>query len=279
MWGDVYLPSETNRSIIRGIVERMKETGNRLTIHAVRDWRNDAAVLEALTRKLHAHPCDGYILQSNLAPHFKKALGGSKSPIVYMWYGIEYPECEPMVRIDLAESVARAVSLLAAEGHRRIGLVGLTHETREEVRRAYNLILHGYETAMAGLGLTYRASAACTLEPEVNCRALREMFSRRDPPEAIYVADDILLRKLTPVLKSLGLIPGQNLAVITLACRGNPLPAGFDWSRMEFHPFQFGRLVMDCLLRDIESAGEELCSFSHQAAWRPGQTHRSKERN
>jgi hypothetical protein len=72
----------------------------------------------------------------------------------------------------------------------------------------------------------------------------------------------------------MGIAPGADLAVITLAARGNPLPEGFKWSRMEFNPFQVGRVAVDCLLQEIQTAGEELCSFAHLAVWRPGETHR-----
>jgi hypothetical protein len=70
------------------------------------------------------------------------------------------------------------------------------------------------------------------------------------------------------------LFPGENISLIGHSNHGASLPAGYEWSRMEFHPYQLGRLAVQCLVRDIQSSGEELLSFCHLPQWIAGKTHR-----
>ena len=76
------------------------------------------------------------------------------------------------------------------------------------------------------------------------------------------------LRHARPHRKEFGIRPEQNLRMTAEAeCRDFRL-RGFDWSIMQFHPFQVGRLAIDCLEAAIQTAGDELVSLAHQATWR-----------
>lgn len=72
----------------------------------------------------------------------------------------------------------------------------------------------------------------------------------------------------------MGYEPGQNLALVSHANHRSALPGGYQWSRMEFDPYMVGRLTAQSLVREVESAGDDLVSFTHNAAWRVGTTHR-----
>jgi DNA-binding LacI/PurR family transcriptional regulator len=130
-----------------------------------------------------------------------------------------------------------------------------------------------YDRTLQELGQGYRRAEYSDLVEENDVAAVRRLFSGEDVPQALYVTDDIKMHHILPVLRSLGREPGRNLAMITHANYGSPLPAGIEWSRLEFDPYSVGRLAMQSLVRDIESSGDDLLSFSHRAAWRPGKTH------
>lgn len=155
--------------------------------------------------------------------------------------------------------------LLANEGYQRIGLIGLDGlESRQGPL---------YEETLSKLGRTWWAVEFCLPDRTAVASLVRRMFGRKDSPQAIYAADDIVMRDVVPALKAIGRVPGGNLGLITYAIPGNPLPGGVNWSRMEFDPYSVGRNVVQGLLREIATAGEQLLSFSHQAAWRAGETH------
>ena len=261
--------SATNRGLVTGTIQRVRERGHRLTIHHL---GTQAEMPEAaqLTAQVRAHPHDGHIIPDNWAPVMRAAFGDARPPCACIGYSFaEDDDGWPMISIDLADAIRRGVRRLAAEGFHRIGLINLEAPGHPaEPERAV------YERTMADLGLRYRAAVGAGMELADGKAAARQLFQRPAPPDAVYVADDVVLAGVAAALPGLGLTPGRNLGLITLACRGNPLPAGYDWSRLEFDPLQVGRMTVDSLLLEIESAGEQLCSFAHRAAWRPGKTHK-----
>jgi DNA-binding LacI/PurR family transcriptional regulator/DNA-binding transcriptional regulator YhcF (GntR family) len=261
--------SATNRGLMEGVIQRIQERGHRLTIHRL-GTQIETPKAAQVAAQLRAHPHDGHILHANWTPVMRAAFGEARPPCACLGHSFAADDDGwPMISIDLADAIRRGVQRLAAEGFQRIGLINLgTPGHPAEPERAV------YERAMADLGLPYRAATDAGVELADGEAAARRLFQRAEPPDAVYVADDVVLAGVAAALPELGLTPGRNLGLITLACRGNPLPAGHDWSRLEFDPFQVGRMTVDSLLTEIESAGEQLCSFAHRAAWRPGKTHK-----
>lgn len=269
--------SESNHSILDGIKDRVRREG-----HQIKTFTLDQVLPEdvpphtippdpKLVAKLQADPFDGYILWARYVPVMQMAFPDQNPPCVYLGSGARENDlnCAPLVRVDLEDAMVRGLRLLAREGFQRIGLIRFASMSRE-LEADQKL----YDETLSQLGLEYRHIESCRLNEKEALATMRRMFSSKNKPQAVFVDDDILLRHIVTAWKALDIVPGENLAVITVANRGNSLPVDWDWSRLEFHPVQVGRMAVDCLLREIQTAGEELCSFEHLSVWRPGSTHR-----
>lgn len=261
---------ESQKHIIAGIEDRVKQAGHKLKIHTIDRVGEEPISVEALTEKLHSISCDGYILWSVEAKAVNPEFLKRHAPAVYVGDDKRYNDSNysPLVRVGMEDATLRAIDLLVQQGYQRIGYIDLPH-FGEGLRKNR----HFYEWALQGVDLSYRRSEFVHLDEKSALLSMRRMFNSADRPEAVYVADDIVLRHVAKAWQQMKLIPGKDFAVITHSNRGVPLPTGFDWSRMEFHPFQLGRIVVDSLLLEIQNAGEAICSVEHLAIWHPGSTH------
>jgi len=268
--------SESNNSILGGIKDRVRREG-----HEIKTYRIKQATKEdvpphtippdpKLVAKLKEERFDGYILWARYVPVMEQAFPGQSPPCVYIGSGSRDEDLNsaPLVRIDLEDAAVRGLKLLAKEGYEKIGMIRYSSMSRDVVEdeRLYHEVLDRF-------GLSYRNVASCKLKTANAQNIVKKMFLGKDRPQAVFVDDDVLLHYLAAEWANQGITPGKDLAVITISNRGNALPAGWDWSRLEFHPEQVGRMAVDCLLQEIQTAGEELCSFEHLSVWRPGATH------
>lgn len=262
--------SESNNLVFAGIKDRIKQEGHHLEIYTGHAQDGKVVSTKQLVDKLKKNPVDGYILWTPYLPILEEAFQGKNPPAVFI--GAQAREidldCAPIVRIDLEDALVRGLRLLAREGYQRIALIGFA-----SVERVGDDDQNIYEETMSRLGLSYRSVIFCPLNDKAVSVLVRRMFESPNRPEAVYVTDDIVLRHVLPIWKALEIIPGENLAVISQTNRGNALPPSYEWSRIEFHPFQVGRMAVDSLLQEIETAGEEICSFEHLGVWLPGKTH------
>jgi len=260
-WG-----GETAYSAMEGIKARARQTGHILKIYTVNE---QGAVDFDAGAILRGKPFDGCLFWDISPEIASKICGGEPSNVVF--FGASSREmdllCEPIVRLNLEDAITRGVQRLNEQGFRRIALIG-----HESSRRSSSELLV-YEKAMASLKLKYRAAFFCILDDASVACEVKKLFCSRNPPEAVYVSDDIVLRHLVRAWKGIKIFPGENLGVVTLSNQNNPLPVGYDWSQMQFNPFQIGRSVLDSLLLKIQAAGESICSFEHLASWKPGATH------
>jgi hypothetical protein len=87
------------------------------------------------------------------------------------------------------------------------------------------------------------------------------------------MASEMPLDVLYRLMKKRGLKPGRDMGVLTIANKGIALPKGENWSRMVFDLRLVGHMAVTSLVDVIVTAGQKLCSFSHQGYWAPGQTH------
>jgi DNA-binding LacI/PurR family transcriptional regulator len=260
LWWDTLSPGKSAQLLQRGITDQAREQGHRLRLRKLSVESNGAPS--------HAEPtpgCDGNIVLVKVAETFHRITPANRPPTVYLWGGNASPEYQPLVEIDMESALERAVCLLAREGHERIALLGWSTE-QSRMQRVYDRTLRE-------LGQSYRRAEYSDSVKENDAAAVRRLFAGAEAPQALYVTDDIMTHHILPVLRSLGREPGRNLAMITHANYGSPLPAGIKWSRLEFDPYSVGRLAMQSLARDIESSGDDLLSFTHRAAWWPGKTH------
>ncbi len=213
-----------------------------------------------------AGPVDGYVVHVDHAASFARRFPNA-ARVAYVGPGYDEMEYEPIVHFDRLGTMTRALRVLAGSGYRRIGLV--SHDDDHSIEKAWR----HYFGAMADLGLNYYAPVSGHAGTGEVKEPLARLLERDDAPDALFVDDDVVLFEVMVVLGARGLVPGRDIGMVTIANYGSPLPPGIEWSRFEFNPTQLGRLLMDCVLREITCAGEPLCSFSHQAAWRPGATH------
>jgi DNA-binding LacI/PurR family transcriptional regulator len=262
---------ETIRSITAGIRDRAKQEGHDLKVCPLDVLqKRGPKTLGKSAKGLCSERIDGCMVWTHHKEVIKEFFGDKIPPIVYIGGATRTIDLshEPLIRHNLEDAIIRALTELSQTGYKRIGFVGAYSELRNEEERK------AYEITMDSLGAKYRSVAFCPLNDEGRTLTeLKRMFTGPNKPDAVYVADDILLRSAAKAWKKLGIVPGKNLAVITLSNRSNALPAGFSWSCMQFDAFQVGRMVMDSLLLEIQTAGEALCSFEHLASWRPGTTH------
>lgn len=264
------MASKTADAIWEGLKDRAKVAGHYLKVYYGDEEEFRSGRFDRLATLMRNHPCDGCVLLAQEAPVLEQIFGAHPPPSVYIGFNSLDTDLlyAPLVRIDVEGALQRALKILHKEGWKRIGIISAS-TTTEQMNSVQNL----YEETMSKLGQTYRSSEFCRFKPEEILPAMRKMFLSPTRPDAVYVTDDVLLDFLIPSLKALKIEPGKNLGIITLANRTNPLPEGFEWSRLEFNSFQVGRLAMDSLLLDIQTVGESICSFGHLATWYPGETH------
>ncbi len=261
--------SASNRSVFEGMKSRIRQEG-----HLMKSLKfppqTDAASHEKLVQKLRSSAFDGYVLWSSYAEMLDRAFPEVKPPVVFIGARERAADlqCSPLVRVSLEDATVRALQILAKEGYRKIGIIGF--QSIERDCEGDRII---YRETMEKLGLGYRACEFCPLDDAAVMKGMRRMFDVKNRPEAVYVGDDILLHHVATAWSKIGIVPGENLGVITLSSHGNPLPLGHHWSALEFNPFQVGRMAVDSLLQEIETVGEMVCSFEHLATWRPGSTH------
>ncbi|HWB54544.1 MAG TPA: substrate-binding domain-containing protein [Tepidisphaeraceae bacterium] len=161
------------------------------------------------------------------------------------------------------------MQLLAAEGYKRIALIAL-----EEAGHDSQPFIKAYKRAVEDCGLKYEAMEFCNNSVVASMAGTRRLLDRKNPPDAIYVADDFVFYGVAEALAVSNVKPGVDLGVITLSNRGHQLPPGNDWSRLELDPHLFGHIAVDSLLRIIQTAGTEAGNIGVYASWRPGQTHK-----
>ncbi len=271
LWGNLHCTTKTNLLTFQGIDKRIKELGHHLVVESILDDDNGPLMVESIAESLSNNRCDGYIVVSNWAWVFRQAyimaFGKNAPPIAYIYVCSCPVEYEPMVLIDTAAAIERAVKIFKREGFSRIGM--LINENPAANPRKWQE--DAYSRSMMLNDLDYHAAESVTSTVEL---ALDKLLNRSKRPEAIYISDDNLLQEAAGYFQSKNIIPGKDIFIITLSIRGVPLPDDYKWSKLEFCPEEVGSLAVESLLREISTAREELCSFSNRPSWHPGETHR-----
>ena len=104
--------------------------------------------------------------------------------------------------------------------------------------------------------------------------AFRSLFKKADGKlDAIYVANDMVLVGVVEAMQLEGLIPGKDIAVITLGNRGYVLPGDYQWTVMEFDPEMFASVTIRQLCHHIEYPDMFPAKIAIQAAFQTGNTH------
>jgi DNA-binding LacI/PurR family transcriptional regulator len=277
VWWQESHPSESVNLLWAGAVDQAKDLGHDLIFHDMAPFESQ----EEKTRTLQESPdflhCDGHLILVPLAQVYFEAKGERNLPAVFIWPGMCDPSLQPLIRIDANEALTESMRHLAEAGCRRIALLGLDISDQAElpfIKSQQSRFDPVYASTTKSMGLRYQRSAYSRPDARSAAEAVHFLLSEGEAFDGLVVGDDVVLEHALPALESRGLRPGVDIALITFSNHGRGLPPGYRWSRMEFHPYQLGRLAVQCLVKDIQSAGEDLLSFSHQPQWISGETHR-----
>lgn len=265
--GDSSLLTKANQLIFSGAETRLKELDHKAVMYSHLNYGvSGLKTAEQLADEFGKLRCDGYIFECLWADLYSKALkmafgDNVNIPITYVWAGSIPVEHEPLIQQDTNEAVTRAVSLLAANGYSRIGLICM-----DRFPHPASIDADNYTIAMQRVGLDYRAVIECNDMRGTKLKNHLTELWKNNRPDALYVADDHFLPELQAWMKDNNIKNGKDIKIITLWNKNGHDPGV---SRLEFDPRQVGILAVDNMIRSINLTEERICSFSHQAKWIP----------
>lgn len=272
VWWRSVFQNQTALLFRQGLADEAEALGHSLQFRDLPSGAEAERVASQMLGEMGRLPQDGYIIHVPFVDACDLIDTLVPAPVIYVSAGLQALRHQPMIRFDGTEMNQRAIELLAEQGFQRIALLAFRPDHRELNETPQK---QGYEAVLRRLRLRYRSYQEVPLNEAAIRSALEPLLRGPDACDALYLSDDYLLEMALPILHEYGVRPGENLGMIVVANRGSALPSGYDWSRIEYDPYNSGRLTISSLIRSIESAGGELLSFSHHPAWRPGQTHLS----
>lgn len=275
IWGDMHCTSKANKMILKGIKQRITDMNHCLQTYDLEYAEDGLTPVEHIVEELRQKPCDGYIVTSHMVEPFVNAYRqvwlSDHPPLVQVWPGSAIPNFEPMIQIDNQQAIERAVRILAQQGHTRLKLVDFN-----TVRGYPSRARVGYELGMKATGLKCMPSLHLQQIEAFSYQweeSFRHFLDNETLPDALCMASEAPLPILYELLTQRGIQVGRDLAIITVANVGIELPSGEAWSAMVFDPQLVGSMAVTTLVDVIVTAGQRLCSFSHQAHWQQGTTH------
>lgn len=271
VWWKTAFNNQTADLFRQGLLDQAASLGHTLRFNELPSGEAAEDVASKILAEVGKRHCDGYIIHVPFVYACDYIDSLLSAPVMYVSTGLQPLRHQPMIRFDGNEAIHRAVELLAGQGYRRIGVLGFRPD--HEISGGDTRKARSYQAAIEELGLGFERFEDVPMTPARVREALHRLLQGKPSCDALYLTDDHLLHMAMPIITELGFTPGENLGMIVLSNRGISLPEGHEWSRMEFDPYNNGKLAIQCLIRSVESAGEEMLSFSHHPAWRPGRTH------
>jgi hypothetical protein len=268
LWTDLFWLSQTQNDITAGAGDVLVPRGHVITPCGGTVASGVPLVRAAVAAKLAAAPADGYLVLDWLATAFSEEFAATGRP--WLTFGFTGPiRHQPGMIMDCMEAAERGTRALLEGGCRRVALLGYFDNVRDcDFERFY------YTHALRQAGAdAYTCAKFISLEAMQVRRTLAEMLDGELSPDGLYVADDNLLPLVAAELTRRGLVPGRDLAVVTLWNEGMIFAGATDWSRMELSPRQFGQSLARNLVAATQSASARLTNYSVLAEWRPGATH------
>ncbi len=291
-WVDTHWHDPVRDSVIQGVTDVLSPLGHRITTCGATDADGQHIEKKQLAARLQAHPTDGYLLIDWVAESYGELFTAMNKS--WLTYGYSGPiRHQPGMILDCVEAVERGTQALIEGGCRRVALLGwfnAEHEWEGEFERFY------YAHALRRAGINdYHLALSVQFDAGQVRRALAEMLDSKRPADGIYLADDNLLPFLAEELARRGLVPGQDLGVVTLwnedlsgktlvheriengvtmvQHEESPFSSPYDWSLMEQSPRQFGRALARNLIAAAQSSNTQLGNSATLASWKPGKTH------
>ena len=261
-----------NYSLYRKIRSRIELAGHTLETCDIIDEHWEPLPLEQIAASLKAHPADGYLITSPLGGHFisayRMAFGTEPTAAVYLssWGDEEFNE--PEIRLDGQEAVVRGIREFARHGLRKIAFLGI--ETTYHSGCADRQV---YEFAMARARLDSRLSRHIQVQSEAARRAVCDMLDSPEPPEALFIGEDLLIEGVRRALAERGLIPGRDLAIITISHSEESSEIHPEWTSLDFNRDLTGVTAVNELLARLRTAGHEMRSAAMLGKWCFRNTH------
>ncbi len=277
LWCDIHQNSAVDQFIIGEISRYVSEAGHHFSLHnTVKNYNTGKRLSkDELRKQIYNHPCDGYLVVDTSSEAFIESIGNSKTPAVFFLGGTVEIDHEPIVMLDTIAALKRAMSIFYKQGYTKIGLIAAEREPEDPYSHTAELV--EYESCMKKFGLQYRASQMPRVSFVEAMEAVRTLLKRPEPPQAIYVSDDNLLTGVNEALAIDGIVPGKDIAIITLGNNNFPLPADYEWSRMEFDRERFTEIIVENLLYQLQYDNKRPNSVAINASWIPGKTHEMKK--
>lgn len=241
-------------AMVRGILDAARERDH--VVMMMETGRDPARLAEAFTA-LQARQVDGIVVGLMDSALLDLPVPGASTPVV-MVNGLS--GSHPAILPDEFEAGRRAVELLLAHGHRRIGAVGL-HPERPEQRISVNIgvRMDGIMAAMDDAGLAFSDRHDGTVwEPDLGHAGATAIMRRTPGVTAILALNDRIAFGVQQGLAGLGLRVPDDVSVMSFD--DEPLAAltrpGLTTLRLPYR--EMGRLGVEQLLAGTPDAGARL---------------------
>jgi DNA-binding LacI/PurR family transcriptional regulator len=266
-------PNSTTHLILSMFMRHAQLAGHTLTIHSQVVSSQVALPVDEMARQLEHATDDGFLVGSQYADTFLKAreLSGSTCPYLFHIMGSGDFDLHPSIFVDTENACQNALLKLVNLGYQRIGTIAMNKATECDIEHhIHRAVMLRAEFPDCQRFCTYSYDMGVASAMSATRQLLDKAGGKLD---AIYVANDMVLVGVNEALNLAGIVPGKDIAIITLANRGYPLPAGYDWSVMEFDPESFASASIRQLSHHIEYPQFPPASLSIHATWKPGTTH------
>ncbi len=168
---------------------------------------------EALINELIGHRVDGVIVTSNvdISKTLIQKLVDRNIPVVMIERTLAVPRVD-RIRVDDRGGATEAVRHILAQGHRRVGFIGM-----RQFHDVEKLRLQGYRDALGRAGIT--PDEACVhLMPEYSVAAGRQAMSSllalAHPPTAVFATSDLLAGGAAQALYERGLRVPEDMSLV-----------------------------------------------------------------
>lgn len=209
-----YLSDYIFPSIIRGIEDRLSESGYSLLLYST---KNDAMNERNALERMMAQEVDGLIIEptkSNLMNpnlNYYLDLAEKKVPLIMMHAGYEELDL-PVISMDDMESGRMATEYLIDKGHLDIGMITKSDDLQGKNR------LKGYLKALYDADLTFLSHTVLQFDTEAKPNLpelIRELLAKGDLPSAFVTYNDEVAVVLIEELEKLGLKCPEDISIVS----------------------------------------------------------------
>ncbi|MFD4637916.1 LacI family DNA-binding transcriptional regulator [Lentzea sp. NPDC058436] len=227
---------------LHALAEAGQAAGRHLMLFAVDDAESEAATCVRLVR---SGSVEGVVLY-NLSPEDPRPVVLQSAGVPFVCFGrfSDSADATGWVDVDNAAGIAAVVEHLAACGHRRIGFLGFPDGHRVGDDRA-----NGWVTAMDRHGLLAGSQRLDVRGEDTwvsGAGMARSLLDRADAPTALVAASDTLAAGALQAFRDLGLVPGQDVALV--GYDDTPSAEVLDLSSVRQPIPEIGRRIVEALL-------------------------------